>query len=55
MKQLGVIMIGGNDSGDSVEHYDVCSNECLDKKYEEFKKELANYETRYFNVESSSF
>ena len=45
----------GNDSCESVEDFDICSFECLDKKYEEFKKEFNDSSTCYFNIDSRNF
>ena len=39
----------GNDSVDSQTLYDICSTECLDKLYQQFKDK--HYKTSYFDVE----
>lgn len=41
----------GNDSIESVENFDICSNECLDVKIEEFSKEESK--TKYIKIEMS--
>lgn len=41
----------GNDSIDSIERFDVCSEECLRKKFDEYVKESNNpYNTMRFEV-----
>lgn len=44
----------GNDSCDSIEHFDVCSETCLRKKFDEYVREsmkyLGGYNTMYFEV-----
>lgn len=39
----------GNDSIDSIQWYDICSTECLDKLYQQFKEK--HYNTSYFAAE----
>ena len=42
----------GNDSCDSYEYYDVCSKECMRKKFEEYLKDSDNkHNTMCFDVE----
>lgn len=42
----------GNDSIDSYEHFDVCSEDCLRKKFDEYVKESNNpHNTMRFAVE----
>ena len=42
----------GNDSCESIEHFDVCSESCLMKKFSEYVKESGSdhYNTMYFKV-----
>lgn len=42
----------GNDSRDSVEHYDICSAECLEK---ELQKYVQRYGTAFFDVECKDY
>lgn len=46
-------MIGGNDSDDSIEHFDVCSEICLMSKFSEYLDESGknDWNTKYFEVE----
>ena len=43
----------GNDSVDSIENFDVCSEDCLRKKFDEYVKESGKngWNTMYFRVE----
>lgn len=42
----------GNDSNESYEYFDVCSKECLRKKFEEYIEQSDNdYNTMFFEVE----
>ena len=43
----------GNDSVDSIEHFDICSTDCLRKKFDEYVRESGrdDYNTEYFEVE----
>ena len=41
-------MIGGNDSIESYEYFDVCSSECLRKKFEEYVEDSGD--DRYPNT-----
>lgn len=43
----------GNDSHESIEHFDVCSETCLTQKFAEYTKESGKdeYNTMYFEVE----
>ena len=43
----------GNDSVDSIEHFDICSEICLRKKFDEYIKESGedDWNTMYFEVE----
>lgn len=43
----------GNDSCDSIEHFDICSEDCLRKKFDEYAKESGDgwHNTMYFEVE----
>ena len=41
----------GNDSIDSFEYFDLCSKECVDKKYEEYFKECESSDTKCFELE----
>ena len=40
----------GNDSVDSIEQFEICSDECLRVKFEEYLKD--RYDTSYFDVSS---
>jgi hypothetical protein len=42
----------GNDSVESIETFDICSKECMDKKYGEYMKDSGarDYSTREFEV-----
>ena len=42
----------GSDSIDSVQEFDLCSDECLRKKFEEFLKENKGSYTAYFKIHS---
>lgn len=43
----------GNDSCESIEHFDICSEDCLRIKFDEYVKDSGrnNYNTMYFEVE----
>lgn len=41
----------GNDSVDSISHYDLCSEECVKKKLNEYFADCNHYGTAYFNLE----
>ena len=43
----------GNDSGDSIENFDICSETCLREKFDEYVRESMknNWNTMYFEVE----
>ncbi len=42
----------GNDSCDSIEHKDICSDACLQIAFNEYTNNLVKeYDTAYFNVE----
>lgn len=43
----------GNDSCESIEHFDICSDACLRKKFDEYvsDSDLNNHNTMYFEVE----
>ena len=43
----------GNDSIDSIEHFDVCSEDCIMRKFSEYLEDSGsnNYNTMYFDVE----
>ena len=43
----------GNDSVDSIKQFDICSETCLRKKFDEYVKESGedDYNTMYFEVE----
>ena len=44
----------GNDSCDSIKEFDICSKECLQKKFEEYVKESSgNRGSEYFEVSHS--
>jgi hypothetical protein len=45
----------GNDSVESIEDFDICSEECLRKKFDEYVKEsgASDYNTMYFKVEKT--
>lgn len=42
----------GNDSCDSIEHFDICSEDCLRKKFDEYVRESGkdDWNTMYFEV-----
>lgn len=46
----------GNDSCDSIEHFDICSEACLRAKFDEYAREsgASEYNTMYFEVEKIS-
>lgn len=46
----------GNDSCDSIEHFDICSEACLRAKFDEYVREsgASEYNTMYFEVEKIS-
>lgn len=46
-------MIGGNDSIESYEYFDVCSEKCLREKFDEYVKNSGknDYNTMFFEVE----
>jgi hypothetical protein len=49
---LHIIMIGGNDSIESYEHFDVCSKDCMRKKFEEYLEGSdTDYNTMFFEAE----
>ena len=42
----------GNDSGDSIEHFDICSPECLNKIMTKYiKRSNSNFNTEYIEIE----
>lgn len=42
----------GNDSHESIEHFDICSEDCLRKKFDEYVSDSgSDYNTMYFEVE----
>lgn len=43
----------GNESCDSIKHFDICSEDCLRKKFDEYAKESRDswYNTMYLKVE----
>jgi len=45
----------GNDSCESIEHFDICSKACLRKKFDEYVKESgdSDYNTMYFEAEKT--
>ena len=44
----------GNDSCESVRHFDICSEVCLREKFDEYMRESSKrYNTMYFEVEKT--
>ena len=45
----------GNDSCESIEHYDLCSEDCIRNKIKDYFEDCDDYCTHYFNLEQSFF
>ena len=45
----------GNDSIDSLEYYDLCSRECIDKRLDIYIKECTKSNTQHFELEQKRF
>lgn len=46
----------GNDSCESIMHFDLCSKECLTKKFEEYLKDSdSDHNSEYFEIEHDNW